>query len=99
MIGEAVPRQLADGTRLEQAEWLQNGDDLSARLVVRVPVAGDGAGSASVRLATRPLPKSADKPGGRRVPVGTDLPEAVGRRLTRRTATGRCWRRRSRCRR
>ncbi|OII59874.1 glycosyl transferase [Streptomyces sp. CC53] len=78
VIGEAVPRQLADGTRLEQAEWLQNGDDLSARLVVRVPVAGDGAGSASVRLATKPLPKSADKPGGRRVPVGTDLPEAVG---------------------
>ncbi|WP_149183135.1 glycosyltransferase family A protein [Streptomyces sp. TRM49041] len=77
VIGEAVPRQLADGTGLVSADWLQDGDDMAVSLAVRVPVTGETE-TASVRLAGRALPKSADKPGGRRVPVGTELPALPG---------------------
>ncbi|MFF8383426.1 glycosyltransferase family 2 protein [Streptomyces kanasensis] len=77
VIGEAVPRQLADGTRLVSAAWEQNGDDLAVSLAVRVPVTGE-TGTASVRLAAKALPKSTDKPGGRRVPVGVELPARRG---------------------
>ncbi|WOI59439.1 glycosyltransferase family 2 protein [Streptomyces fradiae] len=78
VIGEAVPGQLADGTGLVSATWEQDGDDMAVSLAVRVPVTGDTA-SATVRLADRAMPRSADKPGGRRVPVGTELPPPVGR--------------------
>ncbi|MEU7566841.1 glycosyltransferase family 2 protein [Streptomyces fradiae] len=77
VIGEAVPGQLADGTGLVSATWEQDGDDMAVSLAVRVPVTGDTA-SATVRLADRAMPRSADKPGGRRVPVGTELPPSVG---------------------
>ncbi|WP_436990220.1 glycosyltransferase family 2 protein [Streptomyces sp. enrichment culture] len=77
VIGEAVPGLLADGTRLVSAAWEQNGDDLAVSLAVRIPVTGETE-SATVRLAPRALPRSADKPGGRRVPVGTELPPLVG---------------------
>ncbi|KUH37644.1 MULTISPECIES: glycosyltransferase family 2 protein [Streptomyces] len=77
VIGEAVPRQLADGTRLVSAAWEQSGDDLAVSLAVRVPVTGE-TDTASVRLAAKALPKSTDKPGGRRVPVGVELPARKG---------------------
>ncbi|CAL9290461.1 glycosyltransferase [Streptomyces sp. NPDC030392] len=77
VIGEAVPAQLADGTGLVGAAWEQDGEDMAVSLTVRVPVTGE-TGSATVRLASRAMPKSADKPGGRRVPVGTELPPAAG---------------------
>ncbi len=77
VIGEAVPRQLADGTRLVSATWEQTGEDLAVSLAVRVPVTGE-TDTATVRLAAKALPKSTDKPGGRRVPVGVELPARTG---------------------
>ncbi|AOT58853.1 MULTISPECIES: glycosyltransferase family 2 protein [Streptomyces] len=87
VIGEAVPGQLADGTGLVSATWEQNGDDMAVSLAVRVPVTGDTA-SATVRLADRAMPRSADKPGGRRVPVGTELPPSIGQSGQEPTADG-----------
>ncbi|WP_374983178.1 glycosyltransferase family 2 protein [Streptomyces fradiae] len=87
VIGEAVPGQLADGTGLVSATWEQNGDDMAVSLAVRVPVTGDTA-SATVRLADRAMPRSADKPGGRRVPVGTELPPPPGQSGQEPTADG-----------
>ncbi|WP_302852299.1 glycosyltransferase [Streptomyces sp. TRM64462] len=77
VIGESVPKQLADGTGLVSASWEQHGQDMAVSLAVRVPVTGETE-SASVRLAGKAMPKSADKPGGRRVPVGTELPALAG---------------------
>jgi glycosyltransferase involved in cell wall biosynthesis len=77
VIGEAVPRQLADGTRLVSATWEQTGEELAVSLAVRVPVTGE-TDTATVRLAAKALPKSTDKPGGRRVPVGVELPARTG---------------------
>ncbi|MFE3329452.1 glycosyltransferase family 2 protein [Streptomyces sp. NPDC059176] len=77
VIGEAVPKQLADGTGLVSAEWEQLGQDLTLALAVRVPVSGE-TDSAVLRLATKAMPKSADKPGARRLPVGTELPAPAG---------------------
>ncbi|GAA4920078.1 glycosyltransferase family 2 protein [Streptomyces coeruleoprunus] len=77
VIGEAVPKQLADGTGLVSAAWEQDGHDMAVSLAVHVPVTGETE-SASVRLAPKAMPKSADKPGGRRVPVGTELPALAG---------------------
>ncbi|MFI6102944.1 glycosyltransferase family 2 protein [Streptomyces sp. NPDC051310] len=77
VIAEAVPRQLAAGTELLCAEWDQSGDDMAVRLAVRIPVTGE-TGSAALRLAAKAMPKSADKPGGRRLPVGTELPAPAG---------------------
>ncbi|MER6995011.1 glycosyltransferase [Streptomyces sp. NPDC000410] len=84
VTGEAVPRQLADGTGLVSAEWEQSGREPVLRLAVRVPVAGE-TDSAVLRLAPKAMPKSADKPGGRRLPTGTELPAPAGEPV--RTAT------------
>ncbi|MFD8192915.1 glycosyltransferase family 2 protein [Streptomyces wuyuanensis] len=77
VIGESVPRQLADGTRLVSARWEQQGQELSVSLSVRVPVTGE-TDRAVIRLANKAMPKSADKPGARRLPVGTELPAPAG---------------------
>ncbi|WP_338676654.1 glycosyltransferase [Streptomyces sp. SCSIO 30461] len=77
VIGESVPKQLADGTGLVSAVWEQQGQELALALSVRVPVAGE-TDHAVIRLANKAMPKSADKPGARRLPVGTELPAPAG---------------------
>ncbi|MFE3514227.1 glycosyltransferase family 2 protein [Streptomyces sp. NPDC059166] len=77
LVGEAVPGRLAQGTELVAAEWNQAGDDLSLALTARVGVLGD-TGSLTVRLATGAMPKSADKPGARRLPAGHEIPPPAG---------------------
>ncbi|MEV4915572.1 glycosyltransferase [Streptomyces tirandamycinicus] len=77
VIGESVPKQLAAGTGLVSARWEQQGRDLTAVLSVRVPVTGE-TDRAVIRLAGKAMPKSADKPGARRLPVGSELPAPAG---------------------
>ncbi|TLQ45936.1 glycosyltransferase family 2 protein [Streptomyces marianii] len=77
VIAESVPRQLAVGTGLVSAWWEQQGQELAVALSVRVPVTGE-TGHAVIRLANKAMPKSADKPGARRLPVGTELPAPAG---------------------
>ncbi|MCZ7460280.1 glycosyltransferase family 2 protein [Streptomyces sp. WMMC940] len=77
VIGEPVPRQLAAGTGLVSAWWEQQGQELAVALSVRVPVTGE-TDHAVIRLADKAMPKSADKPGARRLPVGTGLPAPAG---------------------
>ncbi|AWI28791.1 glycosyltransferase family 2 protein [Streptomyces sp. ICN441] len=77
VIGESVPKQLAEGTGLVSARWEQQGGDLTAVLSVRVPVTGE-TDRAVIRLAGKAMPKSADKPGARRLPVGSELPAPAG---------------------
>lgn len=77
VIGESVPKQLAAGTGLVSARWEQQGGDLTAVLSVRVPVTGE-TDRAVIRLAGKAMPKSADKPGARRLPVGSELPAPAG---------------------
>ncbi|MFJ8868612.1 glycosyltransferase family 2 protein [Streptomyces sp. NPDC102473] len=73
LVGEAVPGRLAQGTELVDAGWDQTGDDLRLVLTARVGVLGD-TGSLTVRLVQGAMPKSADKPGARRL---TDRQEPV----------------------
>ncbi|MEU7277242.1 glycosyltransferase family 2 protein [Streptomyces sp. NPDC045431] len=88
VIAEAVPRQLAEGTALLAADWEQDAEQMAVRLAVRIPVTGE-TGSATVRAAAKAMPKSADKPGGRRLPAGTDLPPAPpGEQTREETADG-----------
>ncbi|MEV7103177.1 glycosyltransferase family 2 protein [Streptomyces atroolivaceus] len=77
LVGEAVPGRLAQGTELVAAEWDQKGDDLALVLTVRTGVIGD-ISSLTVRLAKGAMPKSADKPGARRLPAGQELPPPEG---------------------
>ncbi|MEU2154305.1 glycosyltransferase [Streptomyces sp. NPDC019396] len=77
VIGESVPKQLADGTGLVSAQWEQEGQELALALSVRVPVTGE-TDHAVIRLANKAMPKSADKPGARRLPAGTELPAPAG---------------------
>ncbi|MFD9542387.1 glycosyltransferase family 2 protein [Streptomyces sp. NPDC060022] len=77
LIGEAVPGRLAQGTELLAAEWDQAGDDLHLVLSARIGVLGD-TGSVTVRMAQGAMPKSADKPGARRLPPGHELPAPEG---------------------
>lgn len=74
---ETVSGRLADGTELESAAWEQDGDDLTLALRLRVGITGDTS-SAVVALARGALPKSADKPGARRLPKDAERPKAVG---------------------
>ncbi|MFJ9684837.1 glycosyltransferase family 2 protein [Streptomyces bacillaris] len=76
-VREPVAGRLAAGTVLESAAWEQEGDDLTLALKVRIGITGDTA-SAFVALARGALPKSADKPGARRLPGKAVRPEAVG---------------------
>ncbi|WP_329037230.1 glycosyltransferase [Streptomyces sp. NBC_00178] len=77
LVGEAVPGRLAQGTKLVAADWDQTGDDLHLLLTARVGVLGD-TGSLAVRLAQGAMPKSADKPGARRLQAGHELPPTAG---------------------
>ncbi|MEU5279684.1 glycosyltransferase [Streptomyces asoensis] len=77
LVGESVPGRLAQGTRLLASAWEQQDEALTYTLSVRVPVLGEVGGS-SVRLATKAMPKSADKPGARRMKADQALPPAVG---------------------
>ncbi|MER7817701.1 glycosyltransferase [Streptomyces sp. NPDC096153] len=77
VVGESVPSQLADGTGLVSARWEQQGQELAVALSVRVPVTGE-TDHAVIRLANKAMPKSADRPGARRLPVGTELPAPAG---------------------
>ncbi|MFD5684103.1 glycosyltransferase family 2 protein [Streptomyces bacillaris] len=76
-VREPVAGRLAAGTELESAAWEQEGDGLALALKVRIGITGDTA-SAFVALARGALPKSADKPGARRLPEKAVRPEAVG---------------------
>ncbi|MFC5170519.1 glycosyltransferase family 2 protein [Streptomyces mutomycini] len=88
LLGEAVPGRLAQATELVAAEWDQAGDDMGLLLTVRVGVLGD-TGSLTVRLAQGAMPKSADKPGARRLPAGHALPAPVGESDRMTTGDGR----------
>ena len=77
LVGESVPGRLAEGTELLASAWEQHGEALAYTLSVRVPVLGDVQGSV-VRLATKAMPKSADKPGARRLKADHVLPPPVG---------------------
>ncbi|MFF4583919.1 glycosyltransferase family 2 protein [Streptomyces sp. NPDC001388] len=79
LVGEAVPGRLAKGTELLASGWEQQGEALAYTASVRVPVLGDvqGAGAA-LRLVKGAMPKSADKPGARRLQPGHELAPVVG---------------------
>ncbi|MFJ6122284.1 glycosyltransferase family 2 protein [Streptomyces sp. NPDC092129] len=81
LVGEAVPGRLAKGTELLASVWEQQGEGLTYTASVRVPVLGDVDG-ASLRLAQGAMPKSADKPGARKLPADHSLPEPTGRCTT-----------------
>ncbi|WP_438303867.1 glycosyltransferase family 2 protein [Streptomyces sp. HUAS TT11] len=81
LVGEAVPGRLAKGTELLASAWEQKGDGLTYTASVRVPVLGDVDG-ASLRLVQGAMPKSADKPGARKLPADHSLPEPTGRCTT-----------------
>ncbi|MER5882253.1 glycosyltransferase family 2 protein [Streptomyces sp. NPDC001941] len=81
VIGEGVAAQLASVTHLVSAEWEQSKDELSIALSVRLGVTGE-TDSSAVRLVAGAMPKSSDKPGARRLPVGHELPAVEGE-LTR----------------
>ena len=77
LVGEAVTGRLAKGTELLASAWEQQGEALTYTASVRVPVVGD-VDSAVLRLVKGAMPKSADKPGGRRLKPEHVLPPAVG---------------------
>ncbi|MFD4666226.1 glycosyltransferase family 2 protein [Streptomyces halstedii] len=77
VLGEGVAGRLAKHTRLESAEWEQEGEDLALALTVRIGVVGDTA-SAVVVPAQGAMPATADKPGARRLPGDARRPDAVG---------------------
>ncbi|MET8785497.1 MULTISPECIES: glycosyltransferase [unclassified Streptomyces] len=81
LVGEAVPGRLAKGMELLASAWEQKGDGLTYTASVRVPVLGDVDG-ASLRLVQGAMPKSADKPGARKLPADHSLPEPTGRCTT-----------------
>ncbi|MEV7270860.1 glycosyltransferase family A protein [Streptomyces bacillaris] len=76
-VREPVAGRLAAGTELESAAWEQEGDELALALKVRIGITGD-TDSAFAALTRGALPKSADKPGARRLPEKAVRPEAVG---------------------
>ncbi|MFH9858255.1 glycosyltransferase family 2 protein [Streptomyces sp. NPDC017202] len=81
LLGESVPGPLAQGTELLGSGWEQQGDGLVYTASVRLPVVGD-VGGAVLRLAKGAMPKSADKPGARRLKEGHSLPAPVGEMTT-----------------
>ncbi|MXG25908.1 glycosyltransferase family 2 protein [Streptomyces sp. YIM 132580] len=74
---ESVAGRLANGTKLESAEWEQSGEKLTLALKLRLGVSGDTS-SAFVALAQGAMPKTADKPGARKLPEDALRPKAVG---------------------
>ncbi|WP_416979039.1 glycosyltransferase family 2 protein [Streptomyces sp. T028] len=77
LVGEAVPGRLAKGTVLLSSAWEQEGEKLAYTASVRVPVLGD-VDSAALRLVKGAMPKSADKPGARRLKPERELAPVVG---------------------
>ncbi|MFF4830461.1 glycosyltransferase family 2 protein [Streptomyces sp. NPDC001315] len=77
LVGEAVPGRLANGTRLLASAWEQEGEGITYTASLRVPVLGD-VDSAVLRLIEGAMPKSADKPGARRLPASHSLPQPEG---------------------
>ncbi|MET7650763.1 MULTISPECIES: glycosyltransferase family 2 protein [unclassified Streptomyces] len=77
LVGESVPGRLAQGTELLASAWEQQGEALTYTLSVRVPVLGDVDGTV-LRLVKGAMPKSADKPGARRLKADHVLPAPVG---------------------
>ncbi|MGC5361569.1 glycosyltransferase family 2 protein [Streptomyces sp. DT24] len=73
LIGESASGTLAAGTELVALEWVQTDESLLLDLSVRVRVVGD-IESLVVRLVPGAMPKGADKPGGRRLSAGHELP-------------------------
>jgi glycosyltransferase involved in cell wall biosynthesis len=79
LLDESVPGRLAEGTELLTSGWEQQGDGLTYTASVRVPVVGDvDAARPVLRLVKGAMPKSADKPGARRLKIGHVLPPVVG---------------------
>lgn len=79
LVGEAVPGRLAKGTVLLDSAWEQQGEQLAYTASVRVPVLGDVAGAGvALRLVKGAMPKSADKPGARRLKPEHELVPVVG---------------------
>lgn len=79
LVGEAVPGRLAKGTVLLDSAWEQQGEQLAYTASVRVPVLGDVAGAGvALRLVKGAMPKSADKPGARRLKPEHELAPVVG---------------------
>ncbi|WP_460065582.1 glycosyltransferase family 2 protein [Streptomyces sp. YKOK-I1] len=79
LVGEAVPGRLAKATVLLDSAWEQEGEKLAYTASVRVPVLGDVEGAGlSLRLVKGAMPKSADKPGARRLKPGHELAPVVG---------------------
>ncbi|MFF3498090.1 glycosyltransferase family 2 protein [Streptomyces sp. NPDC003247] len=79
LVGESVPGRLAQGTELLASGWEQQDDGLTYTASVRVPVVGDVERAGVVlRLVKGAMPKSADKPGARRLKAGQVLAPAVG---------------------
>ncbi|MFF5881619.1 glycosyltransferase family 2 protein [Streptomyces sp. NPDC012589] len=81
LVGEAVPGRLAQGTELLASAWEQEGESLAYTASVRVPVLGDVDGAA-LQLVRGAMPKSADKPGARRLPGDQVLDAPVGEMRT-----------------
>ncbi|MET7364683.1 glycosyltransferase [Streptomyces sp. NPDC005566] len=77
VLGEGVAGRLAKHTELESAEWEQDGSNLALALKVRVGLIGD-TGATAVALAQGAMPKSADKPGARRLSATARRPDVVG---------------------
>ncbi|WP_425244777.1 glycosyltransferase family 2 protein [Streptomyces sp. NEAU-NA10] len=79
LFDESVPGHLAGGTELLASGWEQQGDGLTYTASVRVPVVGDtDAARIALRLVKGAMPKSADKPGGRRLKAGHVPSPVVG---------------------
>ncbi|MFE2582113.1 glycosyltransferase family 2 protein [Streptomyces sp. NPDC059378] len=77
VVEESVAGPLAQGTRLLASAWEQEGDNIAYTVSLGLPVLGDVDG-AVLRLVQGAMPKSADKPGGRRLPADHELPAVVG---------------------
>ncbi|MFH9548738.1 glycosyltransferase family 2 protein [Streptomyces sp. NPDC051445] len=77
---DSVGAQLAPGTRLLTSEWEQQGDGLTYVASVRVPVTGVSDG-VTLRLAKGAMPKSADKPGARKLKPNHKTPAVVGEQV------------------
>ncbi|MFE7135308.1 glycosyltransferase family 2 protein [Streptomyces sp. NPDC057638] len=91
VLGDSVAAALASGTELLSAAWDQRGDDLALAVSVRVPVAGlaGDADELALKLIQGAMPKSADKPGARRLPADRPVPAAEGEQRLEPAADGR----------
>lgn len=87
VLDESVAAQLAAGTELVDADWVQNGDDLALDIAVRTAFTGVTS-SVVVRLLPGNFPKGANKAGGRRLPAGGELPPLVGEFTRTESANG-----------